>query len=188
MMRRKNLERAVVLGLLLSTSVYGSAWAEDYEDGINVSGTYGNFTEDTTIGSNDNGWSINAFNEDITINGNTIKIDAVQLANITSGEARGIFVNGGSVVDVNANSDVNINVSGDQAYGIYAYEGKVDEVTIDAGNDINIETGIFGANMEVSLINDGPVSIIIEREPKSQWSLGVLLFDKIRSRAYHKFG
>ena len=29
MMRRKNLERAVILGLLLSTSVYGSAWAED---------------------------------------------------------------------------------------------------------------------------------------------------------------
>ena len=28
MMRRKNLERAVILGLLLSTSVYGSAWAE----------------------------------------------------------------------------------------------------------------------------------------------------------------
>ena len=32
---------------------------------------------------------------------------------------------------------------------------------------INIETGIFGANMEVSLINDGPVSIIIERENKN---------------------
>ena len=33
MMRRKNLERAVVLGLLLSTSVYGSAWAEDIQSG-----------------------------------------------------------------------------------------------------------------------------------------------------------
>ena len=29
MMRRKNLERAVILGLLLSTSVYGSAWARE---------------------------------------------------------------------------------------------------------------------------------------------------------------
>ena len=29
MMRRKNLERAIVLGLLLSTGVYGSAWAEE---------------------------------------------------------------------------------------------------------------------------------------------------------------
>ena len=31
MMRRKNLERAIVLGLLLSTGVYGNAWAESIE-------------------------------------------------------------------------------------------------------------------------------------------------------------
>ena len=29
---------------------------------------------------------------------------------------------------------------------------------------IKVETGIFGANMEVSLINDGPVTIILEKE------------------------
>lgn len=29
MKRKKNLERAIVLGLLLSTSVYGTAWAEE---------------------------------------------------------------------------------------------------------------------------------------------------------------
>ena len=34
MMRRKNLERAVILGLLLSTGVYGSAWATDYTYGM----------------------------------------------------------------------------------------------------------------------------------------------------------
>ena len=32
----------------------------------------------------------------------------------------------------------------------------------DAG--INVETGIFGADMKVSLINDGPVTIIIDSE------------------------
>ena len=32
MMRRKNLERAVILGLLLSTGVYGNAWAESIEE------------------------------------------------------------------------------------------------------------------------------------------------------------
>lgn len=32
---------------------------------------------------------------------------------------------------------------------------------------INIETGIFGANMQVSLVNDGPVTIIIEKENKN---------------------
>lgn len=30
--------------------------------------------------------------------------------------------------------------------------------------DLNVESGEFGADMEVSLINDGPVTIILERE------------------------
>ena len=32
-----------------------------------------------------------------------------------------------------------------------------------AENDINIEKGIFGADMKVSLLNDGPVTIILEK-------------------------
>ena len=31
-------------------------------------------------------------------------------------------------------------------------------------NNINVERGIFGADMKVSLLNDGPVTIILERE------------------------
>lgn len=34
-MKNKNLERAVILGLLLSTGVYGTAWAETFNDGLN---------------------------------------------------------------------------------------------------------------------------------------------------------
>lgn len=34
-MKGKNLERAVILGLLLSTGVYGTAWAETFNDGLN---------------------------------------------------------------------------------------------------------------------------------------------------------
>jgi D-tyrosyl-tRNA(Tyr) deacylase len=30
-------------------------------------------------------------------------------------------------------------------------------------HDIHVETGIFGADMQVSLINDGPVTIILEK-------------------------
>lgn len=30
-------------------------------------------------------------------------------------------------------------------------------------NDIHVERGIFGANMQVTLLNDGPVTIIIEK-------------------------
>ena len=32
-----------------------------------------------------------------------------------------------------------------------------------AQNDIKVEKGIFGANMQVQLINDGPVTIIMEK-------------------------
>ena len=33
--------------------------------------------------------------------------------------------------------------------------------------EITVETGIFGADMQVSLINDGPVTIVIESENKN---------------------
>lgn len=32
--------------------------------------------------------------------------------------------------------------------------------------NLNVETGIFGANMQVSLVNDGPITIIMESEKK----------------------
>ena len=33
---KKNLERAIILGLILSTSVYGNAWAEEIYDISNL--------------------------------------------------------------------------------------------------------------------------------------------------------
>ena len=53
-------------------------------------------------------------------------------------------------------------LNGDQAIILYnEFNKKIKE----AG--IKLETGIFGANMQVSSINDGPVSIIIEKENKN---------------------
>ena len=34
--------------------------------------------------------------------------------------------------------------------------------------DVRVQTGIFGADMKVSLINDGPVTIILEKENKNE--------------------
>lgn len=50
MKKRNNLERAVVLGLLLSTSVYGSAWAvtiDEFKE--NASDSVISVTQDTTV-------------------------------------------------------------------------------------------------------------------------------------------
>ena len=48
MKRHKNLERAIVLGLMLSTGIYGTAFAEDYEsNGVQSSNV--NITGDNAI-------------------------------------------------------------------------------------------------------------------------------------------
>ncbi len=39
-------------------------------------------------------------------------------------------------------------------------------VTAVRAEGVPVETGVFGAMMEVALVNDGPVTIIIEREPR----------------------
>lgn len=49
-------------------------------------------------------------------------------------------------------------LSGDKATKLYdEFNKKIKE------KDINIETGIFGADMKVNLTNDGPVTIILEK-------------------------
>lgn len=56
---------------------------------------------------------------------------------------------------------------------INALEGDKAKILYDIFNNklishnINVSTGIFGADMQVSLINDGPVTIILEKEGES---------------------
>jgi len=47
----------------------------------------------------------------------------------------------------------------EQAYALY--ERFID--VLRARTDRNVETGIFGAMMDVELVNDGPVTLILER-------------------------
>ncbi len=44
------------------------------------------------------------------------------------------------------------------------YEGMIQQLTAELGK--KIETGIFGADMKVELLNDGPVTIIIDTRNK----------------------
>ena len=44
-------------------------------------------------------------------------------------------------------------------------DGKFDRSVLDLG--VPVQTGIFGARMEVALVNDGPVTIILEVESRS---------------------
>lgn len=51
MLKKKNLERAIVLGLILSTGVYGNAWAETINNFKNTADNYSNIVveADTTV-------------------------------------------------------------------------------------------------------------------------------------------
>jgi D-aminoacyl-tRNA deacylase len=44
------------------------------------------------------------------------------------------------------------------------YEKMIQQLTIDLGKEI--KTGIFGADMKVELLNDGPVTIVIDSKNK----------------------
>ena len=49
-------------------------------------------------------------------------------------------------------------------FAIPMYEKMIRQLTIDLGKPI--QTGVFGADMKVSLLNDGPVTIVIDSKNK----------------------
>lgn len=49
-------------------------------------------------------------------------------------------------------------LNGEEAIKLYEYFNE------ELRKHIHVETGIFGAEMKISLVNDGPVTIIIEKE------------------------
>ena len=112
MMRRKNLERAIVLGLLLSTSVYGSVWAEDIEME----------TQQGTL-------NIDLTGDNLIISGNRTGLEFDGVVDIKKDENG----NGGKLT---------INVTGGGSNGIAAYWNDnavltvfADEIDITSGNN-----------------------------------------------------
>ena len=49
-------------------------------------------------------------------------------------------------------------LSGDKAIKLYEYFNE------ELSKSIHVETGIFGAEMKISLVNDGPITILLEKE------------------------
>lgn len=49
-------------------------------------------------------------------------------------------------------------------FAIPMYEKMIRQLTIDLGKPV--QTGVFGADMKVSLLNDGPVTIVIDSKNK----------------------
>lgn len=56
-------------------------------------------------------------------------------------------------------------LGGDEAIELYGlFNDKLRESLNKINDSLKVEEGIFGADMKVSLINDGPVTIILEKE------------------------
>lgn len=49
-------------------------------------------------------------------------------------------------------------LAGDKAIKLYEYFNE------ELSKNIHVETGIFGAEMKINLINDGPITILLEKE------------------------
>ena len=134
-MKGKNLERAVILGLLLSTGVYGTAWAEDYSgeqtEGITINqGANDSHTVngDVNFTLGDKAW--------ITNNGGNLTITGGEGSSLditTSGDkiiSNGSInmsanAGGSNTIDVNGNINLSVNSSEINVYGIENCYGDV---------------------------------------------------------------
>ena len=108
MMRRKNLERAVVLGLLLSTNVYGNAWAVeigalDATESDKVYTTEAEYTI-TTTGST-NGIAVGGGHKVIIGSEQNNNVNTVT---INAGGSGLIARKDGGTVTINANDEISI--------------------------------------------------------------------------------
>ena len=152
MMRRKNLERAIVLGLLLRTSVYGSAWAEpainddtvdsqpQYKDSVTIEGDTNTSAieitkdnevpvtikgeESITLESGKYGIRLEA-DRDITLNAggdNVIKV-TVNSSDDEIGDGINVTENAGGTITVTGANNT-IRVTGASSDGIYTDTGN----------------------------------------------------------------
>ena len=174
MKRKKNLERAIVLGLLLSTSVYGSAWAaitekitetpnfsdktfsENYGD-HKITGTseQGNYDSGIFVGSSG---IISDYNIDFTANFNSLYIDIAHDKNpwLDLGDKNyflsGIMTDGENKVaklTINSNDFVNIKATSQNNYAVAGvWAQSEDTITINSVNsNVVIEANkVSGSN------------------------------------------
>ena len=164
MKRRKNLERAVILGLLLSTSVYGNAFAAsvDVDDFVNGKTGAITVTEDTTVigdgrqnGDSDTiGNSLFSYVDGVRYN-NTVTVSneaALQFDNVALNNA---------VITSNGKLSINANIDGMKA-GLYLDANvKADELIINA--TATGAKGIYAYNADRNNVNNGNILIDVEK-------------------------
>ena len=165
-MKGKNLERTVILGLLLSTGVYGTAWAdftisEDGKtltatknlDGYKDKGNLSNFdtikiTTGSTGGLKTWGGKYNLKDVYVTTTGNGSNVDGIHLASDDS-----VFNAKTYVADINTNSSDALNLSHDASNAV----ANIDNIIIK-----NVKNG-SGIRANASVAEGGINKITINK-------------------------
>lgn len=134
-MKKKNLEKAVILGLLLSTSIYGTAWAEDYSGEQTKGITVNQWADDSHTVNGDVNFTLGD-KAWITNNGGNLTITGGEGSSLditTSGDkiiSNGSInmsanAGGSNTIDVNGNINLSVNSSKINVYGIENCYGDV---------------------------------------------------------------
>lgn len=149
-MKKKNLEKAIILGLILSTGIYGTAWAEDYSEtnspyNTSITDSDNTVTGDVKFELADKAW--------LTNNGGTVTVDGSatngSLTVTTSGnkiiDSNGgtntITMQGGISLDVDNTTDLN-------AFGLYNEFGNI-RLKSTNGGDIKINVTVSNEKLNV---------------------------------------
>lgn len=166
MKEKKNLERAIILGLILSTGVYGSAWAAESIDSItdNNAEAYQSYRKnnDIIITDGDEGNIVLKHDKhNISIKANK-KSDA-SLSNITLiGNGTGVWlteeVAAGTKVSLDASGDIIIDAqNGIQGNASARDEDDVSTITLNAQNNriTATKTAVYGlGKVDIELTAD----------------------------------
>ena len=128
-MKHRNLEKAVVLSLILSTGVYGSAWAEDIEMGGKLWGELWNGYTEISAGDN------------LLVTTGGVGIGPDGTINVIDGDL---------TVDTSSNSAANGIQSGDETQNKNQVTILANTVTINAGAN-GIFTELMGASSSVTM-------------------------------------
>ena len=158
MARKKNLERAIVLGLILSTSIYGSAWAVEIGaiDATKSDAEYTTETEYTiTTTGNKNGITVGDGHQVIIGSEQNNKVNTVTInaedSGLTSEEGGGtVIINANDEISITGNDMVCSALSAGAAGTEYSLNSAKISINGDYGGAINI-----GSNSIISITAAG---------------------------------
>lgn len=168
MARKKNLERAIILGLILSTGVYGSAWAQDInaieDSGDNSVNVTENYADNIVIADGNDG--------NIVLDGNTLnnvsinaKGDGHNISLVSDGA--GIWlaenVQSGTNVSLTADGNVIINakngiransISGNSTISLFSKNNSISASDIGIYSTGKVDVLLTGENNKIISTGD----------------------------------